>query len=154
MSSKTCDVIFSSPYLFLCIWSTPLPIKEGKTYNECLKTQLPYPWNILLFVNDHFILQELIKSAKLEESMKELDIEKRRTDSLLYQMIPRTVADRLRQGEPALNTCEVCKFHNTVPFTCIDWTLQLIIPSKVLLGKIVCLVCLSLPCGHHPFAVF
>ena len=42
--------------------------------------------------------------------MKELDIEKRRTDSLLYQMIPRTVADRLRQGEPALNTCEVCKF--------------------------------------------
>ena len=66
--------------------------------------------NIFLFVNDHFILQELIKSAKLEESMKELDIEKRRTDSLLYQMIPRTVADRLRQGEPALNTCEVCKF--------------------------------------------
>lgn len=53
--------------------------------------------------------QELIKSAKLEESMKELDIEKRRTDSLLYQMIPRTVADRLRQGEPALNTCEM--FH-------------------------------------------
>ena len=40
--------------------------------------------------------------------MKELDIEKRRTDSLLYQMIPRTVADRLRHGEPALNTCEVC----------------------------------------------
>ena len=39
--------------------------------------------------------------------MKELDIEKRRTDSLLYQMIPRSVADRLRQGEPALNTCEV-----------------------------------------------
>ena len=39
--------------------------------------------------------------------MKELDIEKRRTDSLLYQMIPRMVADRLRQGEPALSTCEV-----------------------------------------------
>ena len=42
--------------------------------------------------------------------MKELDIEKRRTDSLLYQMIPRSVADRLRQGEPALNTCEVHDF--------------------------------------------
>lgn len=54
--------------------------------------------------------QELLKSAKLEESMKELDIEKRRTDSLLYQMIPRSVADRLRQGEPALNTCEM--FHD------------------------------------------
>ena len=43
--------------------------------------------------------------------MKELDIEKRRTDSLLYQMIPRSVADRLRQGEPALNTCEVFTFN-------------------------------------------
>lgn len=54
--------------------------------------------------------QELLKSAKLEESMKALDMEKRRTDSLLYQMIPRSVADRLRQGEPALNTCEM--FHD------------------------------------------
>ena len=44
--------------------------------------------------------------------MKELDIEKRRTDSLLYQMIPRSVADRLRQGEPALNTCEVFPVNN------------------------------------------
>lgn len=103
-----CDFFLSLPVSLHMEY--PLPIKEGKTYNECLKTQLPYPWNIFLFVNDHFILQELIKSAKLEESMKELDIEKRRTDSLLYQMIPRTVADRLRQGEPALNTCEVCKF--------------------------------------------
>ena len=54
--------------------------------------------------------------------MKELDIEKRRTDSLLYQMIPRSVADRLRQGEPALNTCEVSRhriinvFFLKVPF--------------------------------------
>ena len=54
--------------------------------------------------------------------MKELDIEKRRTDSLLYQMIPRSVADRLRQGEPALNTCEVFTFNifldkNSLPAT-------------------------------------
>lgn len=42
--------------------------------------------------------------------MKALDMEKRRTDSLLYQMIPRSVADRLRQGEPALNTCEVMNY--------------------------------------------
>lgn len=62
--------------------------------------------NLYLFI----ISKELVKSAKLEESMKELDIEKRRTDSLLYQMIPRSVADRLRQGEPALNTCEVFEF--------------------------------------------
>ena len=52
--------------------------------------------------------------------MKALDIEKRRTDSLLYQMIPRSVADRLRQGEPALNTCEVIK-------TCIYLLIVLIL---------------------------
>ena len=39
--------------------------------------------------------------------MAKLDEEMKRTDQLLYQMIPRTVADRLRKGEPALNTCEV-----------------------------------------------
>lgn len=31
----------------------------------------------------------------------------RRTDELLYQMIPRTIADRLRAGEPAVETCQV-----------------------------------------------
>lgn len=39
--------------------------------------------------------------------MKKLDFEMKRTDSLLYQMIPKTVADRLRKGEAAVNTCEV-----------------------------------------------
>lgn len=77
--------------------------------------------------------QELLKSAKLEESMKELDIEKRRTDSLLYQMIPRSVADRLRQGEPALNTCEMFNdvsvlFSDVVGFTHIC---SLISPMEV-----------------------
>lgn len=32
----------------------------------------------------------------------------RRTDELLYQMIPRSVAERLRAGEAAVDTCEVC----------------------------------------------
>lgn len=53
-------------------------------------------------------LQEQQKSKKLEESMRKLDVEMRRTDQLLYQMIPKAVADRLRQGEPAMNTCQVC----------------------------------------------
>lgn len=39
--------------------------------------------------------------------MRKLDLEMKRTDSLLYQMIPKTVADRLRKGEAAVNTCEV-----------------------------------------------
>ena len=39
--------------------------------------------------------------------MKKLDNEMQKTDKLLYSMIPRTVADRLRRGELAVNTCEV-----------------------------------------------
>lgn len=51
--------------------------------------------------------QEQKKSKILQESMLKLDAEMKRTDSLLYQMIPKPVADRLRRGEPAISTCEV-----------------------------------------------
>jgi guanylate cyclase len=51
--------------------------------------------------------QEKQKSKALEDSMKKLDIEMKRTDQLLYQMIPKKIADRLRSGEPAMNLCEV-----------------------------------------------
>ncbi|XP_076310826.1 soluble guanylate cyclase 88E-like [Tachypleus tridentatus] len=50
--------------------------------------------------------QELQKSKQLEDSMKKLDSEMKRTDELLYQMIPKQVADRLRKGEPAVDTCQ------------------------------------------------
>lgn len=53
--------------------------------------------------------QEQEKSRLLEESMKKLDAEMQRTDALLYQMIPKPVADRLRRGEPSVSTCEVCE---------------------------------------------
>ena len=39
--------------------------------------------------------------------MKKLDKEMQKTDKLLYSMIPRTVADRLRSGDLTVNTCEV-----------------------------------------------
>lgn len=39
--------------------------------------------------------------------MKMLDYEMKKTDDLLYRMIPKPVAKRLRKGEPAVNTCEV-----------------------------------------------
>jgi guanylate cyclase len=52
--------------------------------------------------------QEKQKSKALEDSMKKLDVEMKRTDQLLYQMIPKKIADRLRSGEPAMNLCEVC----------------------------------------------
>lgn len=51
--------------------------------------------------------QELHKSEQLKDSMRKLDVEMKRTDELLYQMIPKIVADRLRKGESALNTCQV-----------------------------------------------
>ena len=51
--------------------------------------------------------QEKHKSKAIEDSMKKLDQEMKKTDQLLYQMIPKNVADRLRSGEPAMNLCEV-----------------------------------------------
>lgn len=66
--------------------------------------------------------QEQKKSKILQESMLKLDTEMKRTDSLLYQMIPKQVADRLRSGEPAISTCEVFEnvtilFSDVVGFT-------------------------------------
>ncbi len=45
----------------------------------------------------------------LEDSMRKLDEEMQKTDKLLYSMIPKTVANRLRKGDLAVNTCEVRK---------------------------------------------
>lgn len=47
------------------------------------------------------------RSEELEKSYELLDTWKRRGDDLLYSMIPKTVADRLRNGSSPLSTCEV-----------------------------------------------
>ncbi len=39
--------------------------------------------------------------------MKKLDSEMKKTDQLVYQMIPKKIADRLRAGEAVMNLCEV-----------------------------------------------
>ena len=44
-------------------------------------------------------VQERIRSAQLETSIK-------KTDELLYQMIPKSIADKLRNGQPPLDTCQ------------------------------------------------
>ncbi|XP_019641301.1 PREDICTED: soluble guanylate cyclase 88E-like isoform X1 [Branchiostoma belcheri] len=67
--------------------------------------------------------QEQQKSSKLEESMRQLDQEMKKTDELLYQMIPKTVADRLRRGEPSVETCEVCDLLRHFDFKSA-WALQ------------------------------
>ncbi|XP_067878559.1 soluble guanylate cyclase 88E-like [Heterodontus francisci] len=51
--------------------------------------------------------QERQKYSQLQEIIKKLDEEKKRGDSLLYAMIPKAVADRLRKGVTALETCQV-----------------------------------------------
>ena len=77
--------------------------------------------------------QEKQKSKALEDSMKKLDIEMKRTDQLLYQMIPKKIADRLRSGEPVMNLCEVVPsctilFSDVVGFTS---TCSLLTPMDV-----------------------
>ncbi|XP_022650316.1 soluble guanylate cyclase 88E-like isoform X1 [Varroa destructor] len=66
--------------------------------------------------------QELQKSKQLEDSMKKLDQEMKRTDELLYQMIPKTVADKLRKGESSVDICQffdkvTILFSDVVTFT-------------------------------------
>ncbi|XP_035827917.1 soluble guanylate cyclase 88E, partial [Aplysia californica] len=68
--------------------------------------------------------QEQEKSRLLEQSMVQLDQEMQKTDALLYQMIPKPVADRLRKGEPSVETCQVFDkvtilFSDVVGFTTI-----------------------------------
>lgn len=47
------------------------------------------------------------RSNELSKNYQLLDTWKRRGDDLLYSMIPKTVADRLRTTAGSLNTCEV-----------------------------------------------
>ncbi|OQV13826.1 Soluble guanylate cyclase 88E [Hypsibius exemplaris] len=51
--------------------------------------------------------QEQQKSQILEDSMMRLDQERHRAAELLYQMIPRQIADQLRNGVPAEDTWQV-----------------------------------------------
>ncbi|KAF4524042.1 hypothetical protein B566_EDAN016025, partial [Ephemera danica] len=46
------------------------------------------------------------RAQQLERSYTLLDRWKRRGDELLYSMIPRVVADRLRDGDSPINTCQ------------------------------------------------
>ncbi|XP_014250354.1 soluble guanylate cyclase 88E [Cimex lectularius] len=50
--------------------------------------------------------QEEKKTKRIEESINKLDVEMERTNSLLYQMIPEGVAERLRAGESPIDTCQ------------------------------------------------
>lgn len=49
------------------------------------------------------------RATELENNYSLLDTWKRRGDDLLYSMIPKTVAEKLRNGKSPLSTCEVSK---------------------------------------------
>ena len=47
------------------------------------------------------------RAQQLNIQMKKIDDVVKKTDELLYQMIPKSVAERLRKGESSMDTCEV-----------------------------------------------
>ena len=47
------------------------------------------------------------KSKQMEAAMEKVDIEMKRSDELLSQMIPKTVTDKVKQGLNPVDTCEV-----------------------------------------------
>jgi len=47
------------------------------------------------------------KTRLMEESMKKLDEEMKRSDELLSQMIPKQVVDKVKSGLNPIETCEV-----------------------------------------------
>lgn len=51
--------------------------------------------------------KEMEKTKLMEESMKKLDEEIKRSDELLAQMIPKQVADKVKAGINPMETCEV-----------------------------------------------
>ena len=98
ISSAVNSFDYVQQHTFNSIWI--LPCMFGKTSNV---SQSLYRLSIILGK-----FQERQKSKKLEDLMTLLDTEIKRTDSLLYQMIPPEVADILRKGSDcATTTCQV-----------------------------------------------
>jgi len=50
---------------------------------------------------------EVEKTKAMEESMVKLDHEMRRSDELLSQMMPKSVAQKIKEGASAVETCEI-----------------------------------------------
>ena len=47
------------------------------------------------------------KTAQMQEAMKKVDIEMKRSEDLLSQMIPKAVTDKVKEGLNPVDTCEV-----------------------------------------------
>jgi len=53
--------------------------------------------------------REKLKRGLLEETTLKLEEEKRRSEEILYSMMPREIAERMKNGDRELTTCEVTR---------------------------------------------
>lgn len=70
-------------------------------FDKCLTS---WQLNVLMY----YILKQRGKSEKIAENMVKIEEWKEKSDSLLYNMIPKSVAGKLKSGEDPIATCEVC----------------------------------------------
>ena len=57
-------------------------------------------------------MSENDKTEQMQLAMKQVDIEMKRSEELLSQMIPKAVADKVKEGLNPVDTCEVRLFDN------------------------------------------
>ncbi|KAK6189728.1 hypothetical protein SNE40_001727 [Patella caerulea] len=55
---------------------------------------------------EHRVDQQVEASRQIAENLQKLDQWRRKGDTLLYSMMPRSIAIRLKNGEDPINTCE------------------------------------------------
>ena len=60
--------------------------------------------------------------------MKRLEKEMKRTEALVYQMIPKAIALKLKNGEPAMNTCKVGRMAVYLNLNQSELTYSVILP--------------------------
>ena len=70
-----------------------------------LKKNLPPVTHNPVYVE--YLEEENKKTEAMQEALKKVDIEMKRNDELLSQMIPKAVADKVKKGLNPVDTCEV-----------------------------------------------
>ena len=53
------------------------------------------------------LFQQIAASKGIDEKIMKIESHQKKSEDLLYSMLPRPVADRLKRGEKALDTCQV-----------------------------------------------
>lgn len=62
---------------------------------------------------------EVEKTKAMEESMVKLDTEMKRSDELLSHMMPKSVAQKIKEGASAVETCEIFEMVTIVTSPCL-----------------------------------